>query len=430
MSNTILIENAVVLTTDKTLNPGYISIKDNLINQVKTEPFEADERKQADTVIDAQGSYVLPGFINTHTHAGMSLFRSYADDMALMDWLKNKIWPAEDKLTADKVYWGSMLSILEMIKSGTTTFADMYFYMEDVAKAVDESGIRASLSRGMIGFKGEHSLSEAKEFVQNWNGQAEGRITCMLGPHAPYTCPPDFLDKSASLSEELDIPIHIHVSETEGEVADNYKEHGKSPVEHLNDLGVLARPVLAAHCVHVNDSDLDILHEKNVAISHNIGSNLKLGSGVAPIDKMLNSGLTVALGTDGASSNNNLDMLEEARLSSLVQKGVNQDPVLIHAKSAFEMATCKGGKALHMDGLGKIEPGYKADLTIIDKNSPELYPRHDPIANLIYSCNSKNTSTVIINGKVIMKNGEIQTFDEEKVYYEADKCAKMITEQN
>ncbi|OWZ82933.1 amidohydrolase [Natranaerobius trueperi] len=428
MSNSLIIENAIVITlTEKgILDPGYVLVEGDVITNIREEPFDDELKSKVNRVIDAKRNYLLPGFINTHTHAGMSLFRSYADDMALMDWLENKIWPAEANLSDESVYWGSLLSIVEMIRTGTTSFADMYFYMDSVAKAVKETGIRASLSRGMIGFKGEESLYEAKEFISTWNNEADGRITCMLAPHAPYTCPTSFLEKSIEISEELKVPIHIHVSETEGETSDSIKEYGKSPVIYLNDIGVFDRPTLAAHCVHLDDNDLEVLSKKKVSVSHNIGSNLKLGSGIAPIDKMLEKDVNVSLGTDGPSSNNNLDLLEEARTASLIQKGFHKNPTLLEAETVLKMATSEGAKSLKLNKLGKISPGYKADLILVDKNSPDMYPKHNPIANIIYSCNSQNISTVIVDGKVLMKDKEFLHLDLEKIYHEANKHAKEI----
>ncbi len=424
-----VIENATIITmgTHGTIGEGHIIIEDNRIKSVQNGNCAEDLKDEANQVIDAKSGYVMPGFINTHTHAAMSLFRSYADDLALMDWLQNKIWPIEAKLTGEDVYYGTALSIVEMIRNGVTTFADMYFFMEEVAKAVEQSGVRASLSRGMIGLKGDDSLSEAKHFIENWHNQADNRITCMVAPHAPYTCPPEFLQKAVSLSASLDVPIHIHVSETRGEVKQSWDEYVKSPVKHLLDEGLFERPTLAAHCVHVDDSDIAILKDKSVKVSHNPGSNLKLGSGIAPIDQMLSQGITVSLGTDGPSSNNNIDLLEEARIASLIQKGVHEDPTLINAKTALNLATTQGGESLFIPDVGKIEPGYKADIIIIDSQSPELYPKHDPVGNIVYSCNPNNITHTMVDGEFLLVNGEFLRTDEELIYYHANECAKRLT---
>ncbi len=430
MNKNILIENVKSIDTtwnETVLDNAHIWITNNKISAVSTESFNVQTKKQADKIIEGNGNYLLPGFINTHTHAAMTLLRSYADDLPLMDWLENKIWPAEAKLSEEEIRWGTLLAIVEMIKSGTTTFADMYFFMDEVAKAVDESGIRASLSRGMIGLKGEESLDEAQAFIRQWNNQGNGRITCMVGPHAVYTCPPDFIRKTLELSEQLQVPIHIHVSETAKELHDSYKDFGKSPIAHLNDLGVFQRPTLAAHCVHIDKADIAILAQKNVAVSHNIGSNLKLGSGIAPVDQLLNENVTVSLGTDGASSNNNLDLLEEARLSSIIQKGLHHDPTLIPAKEALKMATWQGAKSLFIEHeVGQIAPGYMADLILIDKEQADMLPWHDPISNIIYSCSSRNVKTVMVNGEIIMEDQELKTIDEEKVYAQARKMAERL----
>ena len=266
-----------------------------------------------DEIIDGKNMLALPGFVNTHNHIAMTVFRSYADDMQLMDWLEKKIWPAEDKLDSDVVYAQTMLGIAEMIRCGTTSFADMYFFMDDVAKAVQESGIRACLCRGMTGItpNAQQALQESKEFYQTWNNQADGRITVMLGPHAPYTCPPDYLRQVVDLAHELGAEIHIHLSETKGEVETIQKQYGKSPIALMDELGILDCGCLAAHCVWVDDADMDIMAKKHVRVAHNAGSNLKLASGIAPVPQMLKKGIVVGLGTDGASSNNNLDIMEE-----------------------------------------------------------------------------------------------------------------------
>src|SRR5699024_6953850 len=245
----------------------------------------------------------LPGLINGHTHIGMSLLRNYADDLPLHDWLTQKIWPVEAKLIGKDVYWGSMLSIVEMIRSGITCFADMYFFMEEVGKAIEESGIRGVLSRGTIEEDDEKLNKEKIEYTRdlykNWHGKANNRIKVMVAPHAPYTCSPDYLKELIALADELNAGIHIHLSETKKEVDDSFEEHEKSPIKHVYDLGLFKRPTLAAHCVHVSSEDIEILKKNNVQVVNNPTSNLKLASGFAPVEEMLNKGVNVALGTDG-----------------------------------------------------------------------------------------------------------------------------------
>lgn len=386
----------------------------------------------ADKVIDAGGMVAIPGFINCHTHAAMTLLRSYADDLPLMQWLSERIWPLEARLTGEDVYWGTMLCVLEMIKSGTTTFADMYFFMNDVAKAVEQSGIRASLSRGMIGVAptAQLALEESEAFVQEWQGAADGRITAMLGPHAPYTCPPAYLEKVMTLAKKYNVGIHIHLAETLQEVNDIRKEYGKSPIAHVNSLGLLDFPVLGAHCVHVSPEDINIMKEKDVRVAHNPESNMKLASGIAPVPQMLADGIVVGLGTDGAASNNNLDMLEEMRSAALLHKVSTMDPTVIPSYKALAMATANGARVLGLEKeIGILKPGYKADVILIDFEQPHLYPKHDVVAHTVYAAQSSDIKTVIINGRIVMENRRVLTIDEKEILKKVQERALKLTGQ-
>lgn len=382
-----------------------------------------------DVEIDGTGMVAMPGFINCHTHAAMTLFRGYADDLPLMEWLNDKIWPLEAKLQAEDVYYGSLLACLEMIKSGTTTFADMYFFMDQVAKATAESGMRAVLSRGLIGTAphGLQALEENKEFVSRYHGTAGGRITTMLGPHAPYTCPPDYLKKVMQAAGELGVGIHIHLAETLSEHKDIVKQYGKTPIQHVDSLGLFEFPVLAAHCVYIDDTDIAILAKNNVGIAHNPESNMKLASGIAPVKKILAAGINVGLGTDGASSNNNLHMLEEMRTAALLHKVSGMDPTVMPAYDALEMATAAGARVLGLQNqIGKLEPGLKADVILVNFNAPHLYPRHDVCAHMVYSANSADVHTVIIDGQLVMQNRRILTLNEEEILNRAERCSKQL----
>ena len=373
---------------------------------------------------------VMPGFVNTHTHAAMTLFRGYADDMPLKDWLEKKIWPAEARLKREDIYWGTLLAICEMIRGGTTCFADMYFEMNEVARACQESGIRASLAQGLIGLdkiKGLMGLKESKSLVKNWHRAGDGRITIMLGPHAPYTCPPEYLKKVAKTAEQLDVPIHIHLAETRGEVEECLKVHGKTPVKLVSDLGLLEQRVLAAHCVHLSPEDIELLAEKKVAVAHNPGSNLKLGSGVAPLTEMLQKNVLVSLGTDGAASNNNLDMVEEMRMAALLQKGLKEDAAAIPAGTALKLATLNGSASLFLnDNIGPLRKGAKADLIIVSLKKPHLSPLHNLPAHLVYSAAASDVELVMVNGIILMEKRVLLTIDEEKVLYEAQKRAEKL----
>lgn len=320
----ILIKNAYIITMNQkgeVLEKADLAIENDRIKYIGK---DIDNFK-ADKIIDGTKKVVMPGLINCHTHMAMSLFRNYADDLPLYEWLTQKIWPIEDKLTGEDVYYGTMLSIIESIKSGVTCFSDMYFFMDDTAKAALESGIRARLAWGMIGDRANDNtrFDITRRFYNDWQGKGDGRITIMAGPHAPYTCSPEYLKRVAEFAKEMNLGIHIHLSESKREVEENYEKFSKSPIKHVYDLGILDVPVTAAHCVHLSDEDIDILKEKNVSVVYNPGSNLKLGNGFAPVVKLIEKGVNVALGTDGSSSNNNVNMFEEINLSAIVNKGVS-----------------------------------------------------------------------------------------------------------
>ena len=414
----ILLKGGDVLCADGQIRQTDIAVSGSVITQIG----KIDE--SAEQVIDCRDKLIIPGFVNTHTHAAMTLFRSYADDMMLMDWLQKKIWPAEENLTAEDVYWGTQLAIAEMLKSGTTCFADMYFFMPEVARAVAESGIRAVLARGMAGIAptANQALAESENFYKEWHNAANGRITVMLGPHAPYTCPPDFIKKVTALATKLGAQIHIHLSETAGEVADCQKQYGKSPIALMNELGIFDHGALAAHCVHLSPEDIAIMKEKQVRVAHNPGSNMKLTSGGAPVPDLLAAGICVSLGTDGAASNNNSDMLEELRLAALLHKVHRLDPLAIPAKTAVDMATVQGAAALGLETItGKLATSYKADITIFDRQEPHWHPRHDSLSLLTYAASSRDVHTVIVDGNILLDNRRLTTIDEERLLAETDR---------
>lgn len=416
----------------ETIKNGELLIENNKI--LYAGPRRHDAAVEVDRLIEAKNKLVMPGFVNAHTHAAMTLFRSYADDMALMAWLEQKIWPAENRLTNGDIYWGTMLAISEMIRGGTTCFADMYFHMDAVAQACLESGIRASLAQGLIGLdrvKGAAGLNESKNIVSAWHGAGEGRISMMLGPHAPYTCPPEYLREVIETAATLNVPLHIHLAETRGEVQACLAKYDQSPVQLMESIGLFTQKVLAAHCVHLNNDEVAILAARKVAVVHNPGSNLKLGSGIAPLADLLAAGALVALGTDGAASNNNLDMLEEMRLAALLAKGVNEDPTLLPAMQAIKLATINGARALCLeDGLGELKDGAPADLIMLDLDRPHLHPRHDLNAHLVYAANAADVEMVMIKGKILMEQRKLLTIDEERVLFEADARAARLTCSN
>lgn len=424
----ILIKNTDVLTmTEKNqiLSNVNVSIESGMITHIGEIPEDFTPEK----IIDGREKLVMPGLVNSHTHIAMSLFRNYADDLPFWPWLTEKIWPLEEKLIAEDVYWGSMLSAIEMIQSGITSFADMYFFMDETAKAVSESGLRASLVRGLAGNGPEEysKIEEALDFYKQWHGKDNGRITVDAGPHAPYTCSPEYLKKVIEMAGDHNMRIHIHLSESKKEVEDSYEKYSKSPIAHVNDLGLFELPTMAAHCVYLSDEDIDIMAKKGVHVLNNPGSNLKLGNGFAPIDKLLKAGVNVALGTDGPSSNNNQNMFEEISLAGLINKGINNDSTSVPAMTALKMATINGAKALGLDdSIGTVDVGKKADIILIDMKKSHFYPKHNIASSLVYSAQASDVDTVIVDGKVLMENREIKTIDVEKVMYNTEKQAKEL----
>ena len=426
----ILIRGATVLTMeghDKIFADGEIAIAGDRIISAGARGSSPANFKAA-RIIDGSGMVAMPGFINCHTHAAMTLMRSYADDMPLMKWLNEKIWPLEEKLQREDFYWGTMLCTLEMIKSGTTTFADMYLEMEQVARAVEVSGMRACLSRGMIGIapNAQKAMDESIQFVEKWHGGANGRITAMFGPHATYTCSPDYLKQVAAQAAKYGVGIHIHVAETADEAEKINADYGTTPVRHLDSLGIFEIPVLAAHCVHVDQADMEILARKKVSIAHCPESNMKLASGIAPVDALIRAGAHVALGTYGAASNNNLDMLEEMRIATFLQKVATGDPMVLPSFETLRLATYNGAQALGFDNLCLIKTWMKADLILVNFHKPHLYPRHDLLAHLVYAAQSADVDTAIINGEIVMEGRKVLTMDEEEVMAQAQKCADRL----
>ncbi len=423
----IIIKNAYVLTMDPEkgdLKNGTVVIEDGKITEITEKTKE-----NAETVIDARHSVVMPGLVNTHTHAAMTFFRGYADDLQLADWLEGHIWPAEAKLTAEDVYKGSLLACLEMIRSGTTSFADMYFYMDETAKAVEASGLRASLCHGLIELwneeKGETDLKEGKRFVRAWQGAADGRIKTMYGPHAPNTCSEEFLAKVREEANRDGAGIHIHVLETEAELLAMKERYGKCSVHLLEDMGFLGPDVLAAHCVWLSDGDIEILAKRGVNVSHNAISNMKLASGIAPVHKMLEEGVNVSLGTDGCASNNNLDLFEEMKTAALLHKVNTFSPTALPARQVLQMGTVNGAKALGTE-TGMLKVGKKADLIVVDMKKPHLTPCFDVPSHLVYSARGSDVRTTIVNGKVLMDDYQVLALDEQKVMEDAQKAAEEL----
>lgn len=421
--STILIKNAIILNpgeNDCLKTTSSLLIKDDIIAEIGDNITE-----KADKVIDGEGKILMPGLINTHTHLSMTLFRGLADDLSLDTWLNDYIWPVEAHLNGYYCYIGALLGAVELIKSGTTTFSDMYFYMEDVARAVDESGLRAVLSYGMIDFADEEKrraeIAANVDLFKNCNNAAEGRIKVFFGPHAPYTASKELLDEVRDLASKFNTGIHIHVAETQKEVEDILEQTGKRPFEYLDDIGFLGPNVVAAHAVWLSEEEIDIIMDREVKISHNPCSNMKLASGISPVANMLSHDICVSIGTDGASSNNNLDLIEEMKTASLLQKVATLDPKVLTSEETVAMATINGARTLGLENeIGSIEVGKKADLILIDTDEANMTPDSSCISsNVVYAAKGSNVDTTICNGKILMENRKLTTLDEEKIYKKA-----------
>jgi len=411
-------------------------IKDGAIAIKNNEIFFVGKRASADGIhaekkINAKGKVAVPGLINCHTHVPMTLMRGIAEDKPLNTWLKEAIWPIEAKLTPEDIYAGALLGCLEMIKNGTTCFADMYFQEEAVAKAVKESGLRAVLAEGIIEAEnkalGEKMLKNSVKFAEKFSGYAEGRITTMLGPHAAYSCSPELLMKVRDKASELGVGVHTHLAESAEMFQEFEKKHGCSEVEFLKNLGFFEAHVLAAHCINLTENDRRILAEHHVNVVYVPVANMKLGLGTAKIKELTSLNVNVALGTDGPASNNTLDMLETIKVGALLQKLIYLNPEALSAHEVLRIATLNGAKALGLEkSIGSLETGKKADIILIDFSKPHLKPLHDVYASIVYSAHGSDVDTVIVDGKILMENRQVKTLDEQAVMAKAEKHAARL----
>jgi len=426
----LLIENVNTLTmNDENMFRENISVgvEENRIVFVGEKPKDF----VADKTIDGKGKLLMPGLVNAHTHMPMTLFRNYADDLPFHEWLFERVMPIEEQLDSESVYWGTLLALIESIKSGVTCFNDMYFFLEDMIKACSKVGIRSVLGRGLSGDKDSDTSKEdeVREIYKKYNNAENGRITFFVAPHAPYTCDDEYLKRSKKLADELNVGLHIHLSESKREVDESIEQFGMTPIKRVAELGLLDGHVVAAHCVHVTEEDLDIMKEKNVHVLHNPGSNMKLANGFAPVKEMLDRGINVALGTDGAASNNNLNMFEEINYAGLLHKATHQDPLAVSTIEALKMATINGAKALNLKDVGMIKEGYKADMILLDIEKPHFYPRNRLISSLVYSAQASDVETVICDGRILMENHKISFADEMEVLIETEKQLKRLVSQ-
>ncbi len=426
-----LIFNATILTMNdnmEILEDAYLIIENNVILEIGVgEEPDIDGYK-----IDAKDQILMPGFVNTHTHIPMTIFRGLSDDKPLDEWLNNYIWPAEKKnLNEETVALGTKLGLIEMIKSGTVCYNDNYFFVETIARETEKAGMRAMLCETILDFptnsydNSEQAFNITEEFINKWQGNniIHPAICC----HSVYACNKENLVKAKEIAAKYNVPINIHVSETSSEVENCIIEHGESPVKYLDELNMFDEKIIAAHCVWLDENDINIMKDKNVGISHNPTSNLKLASGIAPVPSFMEKELIVGIGTDGAASNNNLDLLEETRLAALLYKGTSMNPEVMDAQTMINMLTINGAKALGLSDItGSIEKGKRADMILINRNSAENIPSYDYYSTIIYSTNSSTVNTVIIDGRIIMLDKELKTINESNVFKQVRELKKQI----
>jgi len=428
----LLIVNGTVLTFDANnteISNGVVAVSKDSITAVG--PASELSDWSASRVVDAGGGIIMPGLINSHTHASMTCFRGLADDLQLMTWLNEHIFPAEAKLDEQKVYSGAMLACAEMIMSGTTCFCDMYLYEDAVARAAKEAGMRAVVGEVLYNFDSpnygpiEKGFEYTQTLIDTWKG--DPLVTIAVEPHSTYLCAPELLKKAFDLARAFRLPLVIHLAESKSEVEEIKERYGRTPVEHLAELDVLAPNVLACHCVELTPNDITLLQQFDVKVAHNVESNMKLASGVAPIPRLLNEGICVGLGTDGCASNNDLDLFLEMDTVAKLHKVKTMDPTAMDARTVLKMATIQGARALGLDeSIGSLEKGKKADLIIIDIDKPHLTPMYNPVSHLVYAAMGSDVRTSIINGAIVMEEGHLKTINLKTVLDNISRIAKEI----
>lgn len=432
----LLVEGGILITMAGDYGPifnGRVSVAGGRIIGIQSADEKGPISASQAEIIDARNCIVMPGLINGHTHAAMSLFRGIADDLPVRRWLFEKIFPAEARfIKPETVYWGSLLSCLEMISSGTTCFVDGYFFQDATVRAADEAGLRALIAQGVIDLPApgveepRENITIARRFVENWLGFSE-LITPSVFCHSPLTCSDQTLKAASRLSQEFNLPLQIHLSETTEEVLEIVKRTGKRPVHYLDGLGLINSGLIAAHAVHLDKEEMECLGEKDVKIVHTPESNMKLGSGVAKISRMMEMGLRVGLGTDGCSSNNNLDMFQEMDTAAKLSKVWDLDPVGLDARAVIKMSTKWGAAVIGLENdIGTIEKGKKADIIVVDLNSPHLCPLYDPFSAIVYAANGADVKDVIVNGRVLMKDREFTTLNPVQIMERVRDISKDI----
>ena len=429
----LLIRNGSVLTMDPQdtlIKNGGVAVSADRIVKVGTEEALAASYQAAKT-IDARGGIIMPGLVNAHTHAAMTCFRGLADDLPLMTWLHDHIFPAEAKLTSETVYQGTRLACAEMILSGTTTFCDMYLFEDAVAEAASQAGMRAVVGEVLYDFPSpsygpvEEGLKCTENLIDKWRD--DPLITIAVEPHSPYLCSPDLLEKTKAIAQRNGAPMVIHLSESDHEVAQVRAKYGKTPVEHLAKIGFLGPNLIADHCVALTENDIGLLRDYDVKVAHNPESNMKLASGIAPIPELLKRGITVGIGTDGCASNNNLDVFQEMDTVAKLHKVHTLDPTVMDARTVARMATIDGARVLGTHEIsGSLEAGKKADIIIIDIRRPHLIPLYNIFSHLVYAVTGSDVVTTIVDGRVLMEDRVLTTLDVDEVMAAVNRIAQGI----
>ena len=436
----ILIENIVLVTQNKKreiIKNGAILIEGDIIKEIRlSKGIEKKYGKQAEKIIDGRGRVALPGLINAHTHLAMSLLRGYADDLSLEDWWQNYIYPVESKFGREEVYWGSLLALMEMVKSGTTCFTDFYYYEDEVGKAAQKVGMRGALGCAVLDFPtfyfktSESALKKAEEIIK-WKEKLDDKVeNCLrvaLMPHMFQTTSLKIYKKAKKIARRYNLLLSTHLSETKQEVDFCLKKYKKRPVEALEEAGILDEKTLLAHCCWLNQKEIKILARSGASVAHCPISNMKLGSGIMPLEELMEAGVNVCLGTDGACSNNTLDMFGEMKIAALTHKGYHLNPIIADARIILDMATINGAKALGLEKeIGSLEEGKKADIIILDFEKPHLTPCHNLVSNIVYAAKGSDVETTIINGKIVMENKKIKGINEKKVLKKVQKIVKTF----
>lgn len=430
----LVISGGSVVTMNKSyqvIEDGFIGIKGERIVVVGARK-DLESKYKTKQVIDAHGKAVLPGLVNTHTHIPMVLFRGIADDLVLQEWLTKYIFPAEAKnVSKEFCYWGTLAGCRELIQSGTTTYVDMYYFEDTIAEATEKAGMRGVLGETVIDFPvadnktHEEAMAYTENYVKRWKNSS--LIIPAIAPHAPYTVNPEHLKNIKALAEKLDIPIVIHLAETQGEVDDILKRYGNRPIMHLEKLGLLSNRLIAAHVVYANAEEIALLKKHGVGVAHNPQSNMKLACGVAPVPEMLKAQVDVGLGTDGAASNNDLSMFEEMDTTAKLHKLNSKDPTVINAREALEMATMGGARAINLDKeIGSLEPSKRADMIIVDLQSSHQQPLYNIYSAVVYTTKAADVQTSIINGKIVMLNRQMLTLNEREIQEQISKYREQI----